>query len=664
MTKEDKIEYQINELRQKIRYHNYLYYVKGEPVISDKEYDSNYRELKLLEEQHHEYDDIDSPTKRVGGDLLENFQSYTHMVAMLSLENAYSSDEVMEWEKKISKNTNITKGYILEEKIDGVGISLTYKNGRLSVASTRGNGIQGDDVTQNIRTQKVVPLVLSTDDPPEFIEVRGEMFIKKTELERINDERQKEGKSTFANPRNTCAGTLKLLDSRAVAKRRLSAFFYGLGIWKGKNQPYTQGELLKTYISWGLPVNENFKKCRNITEIINTYEILNNERDNRDYDMDGMVIKVNSFTEQNTLGSTSKSPRWAIALKFPARKDITTVEGIEFSVGRTGIITPVAKLNPVEIGGVTITSATLHNFEQVERLGVSVGDRVEVERGGDVIPKVTGVVKKAENAKFIIPPDECPSCRGKVVKDTDGVYYRCVNLSCPAQLVQKLLHYGSIDAMNIEGLGESIAEQLVSKGFVENLPDLYDLKEENLMQLELFAEKKAKNLYNCINRGKNCELGRFIYALGIGHVGKHIAEVLAYSFKSIDALFNVKYEDLIGINEVGPIVAESVASFFSSAGNLAAVKELLSRGVKPEFKDRLDTLQGISFVLTGSLKKYSRKEARDKIEKLGGRFVSSVSKETDYLVLGDNPGSKLEKAREIGIKVVEEDEFIALIGDK
>ncbi len=660
-----KIKEEIEELRRLIHHYDYLYYVEGAPEISDIEYDELYRRLRILEENNPEFDDPNSPTQRVSGEPLKEFKTLAHRVPMLSLENTYSNEEVKEWEKRIKKNISSTIAYIVEEKIDGVGISLTYENGRLIFGISRGNGFQGDDVTRNVKTQKVIPLILNTDTPPSLVEIRGEMFIKKSELKRINKERDKAGLNIFANPRNTCSGTLKLLDPGEVAKRKLNVFFYSIGIWEGSNKPDTQGELLETLRIWGLPVNENFKKCKNINEVFEIYETLNNERKLKGYDIDGAVIKVNSLNAQDSLGATSKSPRWAIAFKFKAIKGVTVIRDVEYGVGRTGIITPVAKLEPLKIGGVTITSATLHNFDQVDRLGVGIGDKVEVERGGDVIPKILGVVKKNKTSTKINPPIECPSCKGAVRKDPDGVYYRCVNLSCPAQLIQKLLHYASLDAMNIEGLGENIARQLIDEGLVAGLPELYKLKEEDLLSLELFARKKAKNLLDAIEFSKTCELTNFIYGLGIRHVGYHIAGVLAEKFKNIDVLVKADCEELKSINEIGPIVALSIVDFFVSPGNSDTVLELLEAGVKPKRSIRtVPILHGSRVVFTGSLSRFTRRKAQDLVEKYGGRVVSSLSGRIDYLIKGENPGSKFEKARELGVKILSEEEFIELIGMK
>lgn len=656
------IQKEIEDLRKTIRYHNNLYYVKASPEISDKKYDALYARLAGLESDYPEYDDPDSPTKHIGGEPLDGFEPYEHMVEMLSLDNTYSNEEVEAWINKVTSGTIPSDGYVVEEKIDGVGVSLTYVDGRLRYAASRGNGRKGDNITANLKTQKVVPLVLNDDRPPRLVEIRGEMFFTKSEFLRLNREKAERSENVFANPRNACAGTLKLLDPSQVARRKLNAFFYSLGGWEGSARPVSQTDVLEKYAAWGLPVDLSYRHCSNINEILQVYEKLLKERDMRDYEIDGAVIKLNSFDDQDSLGATSKSPRWAIAYKFEAKSDSTTLEDIVFSVGRTGIITPVAKLAPVQIGGVTITSATLHNFDQVEKLGIGIGDTVEVERGGDVIPKVTGVLKKAAESVSVNVPENCPSCNVKVEKDPDGVYYRCVNLSCKAQLKQKLIHYGSPGALDIEGLGESVVGQLVDSGLVGGLSDLYRLSVEDLLGLELFADKKAQNLYDAISQSRSRGLAEFIFALGIPNVGKHIAGLLADRYESIFNLMKAQVEELIDINEIGPIVAESITGFFNSE-NVTTLNELMLLGVSPVYVKSEGELSGRKFLFTGTLSSFSRREAGSKVEALGGTVVSSPSKDTDFVVAGESPGSKYKKAEELGLKIITEAEFIDLIGE-
>ncbi len=651
----------IENLREEIRKHDYLYYVKASPIISDAEYDSLYRRLKELEEKHPEYDSPSSPTKRIGDRPLDTFRTVNHRQPMLSLENAFSRKDVERWNESIDKKISLKDGYIVEEKIDGVGVSLTYEKGFLTLASSRGDGRSGDDITENIKTQKVIPLKLNSQDPPDIVEIRGEIFITRKEFRRINSIRKKEGKKTFANPRNTCAGTLKLLDPSRVARRRMNAFFYASGAWEGKGKPSTQKELLETLKRWDLPVDENHLKCRNIEEVFYAFEKLQSSREKRDYETDGAVIKVNSFEEQHNLGATSRSPRWAIAYKYKAKREITEIRKVVFSVGRTGTITPVAELEPVEVGGVTISRATLHNFDFADKINAGVGDRVEIERGGDVIPKILGVVEKSYPAKEINPPKECPSCRGEIKQDPEGVYRRCVNISCPAQLKQHLVHYASPGAMDIEGFGEKVAGQLVDSGMVKKLPDIYSLDKESLLKLELFAEKKASNLLSEINKSKVCRLDNFIWALGIRQVGRHIASILADEFRDINVLSSAKKEALEFINEIGPIVAENIVNFFSGDQNRRIVRELLEKGVKPAYSVTGGRLEGKIFVFTGSLENYSRKDAQSAVEKKGGKNSSTVSTRTDYIVAGRDPGSKFKKAQKMGITILSEDKFEEMI---
>jgi len=654
----NQIAERVKDLREQIRHHDYLYYVKSRPEISDRQYDKLYSELKKLEEEYPEFKDPNSPTQRVGGAPLEGFSTVRHRVPMLSLDNTYSKEELKSWEDKIKKIHKPSQGYVVEEKIDGVSVSLTYEKGKFILAATRGNGEEGDDITANIKTQKVIPLLLRGNKFPDIVEIRGEMFISLTELKRINARRESLGKKTFANPRNTCAGTLKLLDPGKVAERRLGAFFYGIGEWRGPNKPGTQYELFSILEKWGLPVDKNYRLCFNIKEVFETCDRLEAERDSRDYEIDGAVVKVNSFEEQEELGRTAKSPRWAIAYKFESKKAVTRINKIIFSVGRTGIVTPVAQLEPVEVGGVTISNATLHNFDQIKKLRVNEGDHVEVERGGDVIPKVLQVVKKGGKTQEIKPPAACPVCGMEIKRDPGTVYYRCFNLSCPAQIKQRIIHYASQSAMNIEGLGESVAEQLYENSLVRKLEDIYSLKKEDLLKLELFADKRARNLIDSIEKSKNAELTNFIFALGIQNVGKHVAGLLAEKYRNIEDLMKAGAEELQEINEIGPVVAESIVDFFENKENKDTVKGLLAKGVVPAVREKTGRLAGQKFVFTGSLRSLTRKQASDIVEKSGGRVSGSVSSETDYVVAGENPGSKLKKAENLGVKIVSEEDFI------
>ncbi len=654
---------EIENLRKEIRRHDYLYYVKSAPEISDRKYDELYRKLQKLEEENPQFADQNSPTRRVSGEPLKEFDTVRHTEPMLSLDNTYNRQDIEEWDKRVRKRVNVSDGYEIEEKIDGVGISLAYINGRLDYAATRGNGIQGDDITRNIKTQKVIPLVLRGRKHPSFMEVRGEMFMTLSELKRVNKDRVKRGKSAFSNPRNTCAGTLKLLDPSVVAQRKMKAFFYSCGAWEGLELPETQSRMLELFSEWGLPVNEERYVCPALKDVFDVCEKLERERDKRDYEIDGAVIKVNSLGEQRQLGATVKSPRWAVAYKFKAKKEVTVLKDIEFSVGRTGVITPTAHLEPVKIGGVVISKATLHNFDQVRKLGVSRGDSVEVERGGDVIPKILGVIKKPENSTLVEPPQNCPSCESAIRKDPGGVYYRCLNSRCPAQVVQKIIHYASVGAMDIQGLGESVAEQLYEKNMVKDISDLYALDKDDLEKLELFGEKRARNLIDAIQMSKRKSLADFLFGLGIPNIGKHTAGILAEKYPDVRSLMDTPCEELEKINEIGPVVAQSIRDFFSDPGNRKTVTEILKSGAGFSGVKVGNKLKGKRFVFTGALKKYNRREAKERVDSAGGRVTSSVSSSTDFVVAGESPGSKLKKARELGVRVISEEDFTDIVGE-
>ncbi len=655
---------EITKLRELINRHDRLYYLSGEPEISDREYDALFEKLRKLEDENPELITPDSPTRRVGGEPLKEFRSVRHGAPMLSLDNTYSAEDIEKWAIRVMRKVSVSQGFTVEEKIDGVGVSLTYREGGLYRAATRGNGIEGDDITANIRTQRCIPLTLRGKNLPGTVEIRGEIFITLKEFERINGLRREAGDKPFSNPRNTCAGTLKLLDPSEVAKRRMSAFFYTSGVWEGEGRPRTQSELLELLSSWGLPVNMSYRVCSGADEVLNACEELRQARETRPYETDGAVIKINSLWEQEELGETSRSPRWAVAYKFEAKSAETRVEDVIFGVGRTGVITPTARLEPVEVGGVVISSATLHNFEQVERLGVGTGDRVLVERGGDVIPKILKVVEKSPDSGVITPPSQCPSCGGRVRKDPEGVYYRCDNLSCPALAIQKIIHFASPGAMDIEGLGENVAEQLYRKGLVKSIADLYALDIPDLMNLELFARKRAGNLIGSIDKSRGASLDSLIYALGIPGVGKHTAKILAERFGSLPALMEAGSDELESVSEVGPVMAESLRSFFENPENREIIRRLASRGLDPVYRPGDESLKGMRFVFTGSLGSLTRKEAASLVEGLGGSASSTVSRDTDYLVAGEGGGSKLERARSYGIRVISEDEFLGMISEK
>lgn len=666
---------QIEKLRQLIRYHDYRYYVLNQPEISDKEYDELLKRLTELEKAYPELVTPDSPTQRVSGEVLEGFNTVMHRVKMLSLENTYSIDELKEWDERVHKG--LGKGqkveYVAELKIDGVSISLTYTNGVLTQGATRGDGERGEDITQNLRTIPTIPLRL-IEVPrypfPDILEVRGEVYMSKADFEVLNRERQKKGEPMFANPRNSAAGSLKLLDPSIVAKRKLRCFIHSFGLLEGGKTFQTQWEFLEVAGKWGLRTNPKSRLCSNLDEVIKHYHHWEKKRESLDYEVDGMVIKVNSFAQQRSLGATLKSPRWACAYKFPAKQATTKLKNIKVQVGRTGVITPVAELEPVECGGVIIKHATLHNFDEIERLGVRIGDRVIVERAGEVIPKIVKVVESVRTGKekvFKIPKN-CPVCNSQIAKEKEEeVAYRCINPTCAAQLERGLIHFASRTAMDIEGMGESVVIQLVRRRLVKDFADIYFLKKDDFLTLELFADKKADNLLSSIERSKKRPLSRLLYALGIRHVGEKAAYVLANRFGSLDKLIKVKENELSQIYEIGEVMAKSIVDFFQQDSIKRLVQKLKKAGVNMvEPKRRPFSRSGAfvdkTVVFTGELSEFTRSEAERLVRDMGGSTPSSVSKKTDYVVVGENPGSKYDKAKKLGVKIIDEVEFKRLLG--
>ncbi len=665
-----KIKEEIERLREEIRYHDWRYYVLSDPEISDKEYDDLVKKLKNLEAQYPEFITPDSPTQRVSGAAVEGFPQVRHRVKMLSLDNTYSIEELKEWEEKIKRmlKRDISIDYTAELKIDGVSCSLLYQNGVLVLGATRGDGEVGEDITLNIRTIPTIPLKLLGKDVPKSIEVRGEIYMDKEDFKRLNEERKKRGEPPFANPRNAASGSLKLLDPQIVKERNLKCFVHSFG-WAEGMEFESHYQFLEKIKKWGLRVNPHSSHCKNLDEVIKYCLKWQKLRDTLEYEVDGVVVKVNSLSLQKELGATLKSPRWAVAYKFPAHQATTIVEDIIFSVGRTGMITPVAILKPVECGGVTISRSTLHNFDEMERLDVRIGDTVLVERAGEVIPKIVKVItsKRKGKEKKVKIPSKCPVCGGNIMKEReDEVYWFCINPNCPARLKQSILHFASRGAMDIEGLGDSVVNELVERGMVKSLVDLYKLKKSDFLKLPLFAEKKAENLCQAIESSKSRGLARFLYGLGIRHVGEKIARILAEKFKDIDKFFQIKSFDLERIPEIGPIVASSVEKFFSQPQVKSMIQEFKKVGVilKEEAKVKKDILKGKTFVFTGELDSFTRKEAQRLVEELGGKWSSSVSKNTDYVVVGKNPGSKYQKAQKLGVKLINEKEFKELLGLK
>lgn len=661
----EKIREEIERLRKEIEYHNYRYYVLDAPVISDAEYDRLFRRLQEVEQAHPEFFDPNSPTQRVGAAPAEKFETVRHTVPMLSLANAMSEEEFREFDERGRKALGVTGAvtYVAEPKLDGVGVELVYENGELIVASTRGDGVYGENVTANVRTVRTVPLKLRRDrhSPPipRRLEVRGEVIMPKSAFQKLNEQRAKSGEPLFANPRNAAAGSLRQLDPRVTASRPLHLFCYAPGDMT--DLPFdTHWDFLQGLKAWGFKVNPLNRRCRGAEEVIAYHAEMEQRRADLDYDVDGVVAKVDRFEDQRRLGEVSRSPRWAIAFKFKAQQAVTRVLDIVPSVGRTGIITPVAQLEPVQVGGVTVSSASLHNMDELERKDIRIGDYVIVERAGDVIPYIAGVVferRTGQERKFRMPT-KCPACGSPVVREEGEVFYRCVGLSCPAKLRESIRHFASKHALDIHGLGEKLVSQLVEKNLVRNVADLYRLTREQLVHLDRMGEKSAGNLLAQIAASKNTTLGRLIYGLGIPRVGEHLAKVLAEHFGSVEALENASEEELLEASEVGPETAREIRAFFSLPDNRAVIRRLLQAGVRPrvERRKRGGKLAGKTFVLTGTLSRSRDEVARD-IEAAGGRVASNVSKNTDFVVVGESPGSKLDRARELGIRTIDEKEL-------
>jgi len=660
----DKIKNSIESLREEIRQADYCYYILSEPEISDKEYDDLIGALEALEKKYPQLITSDSPTQRVSGGVTGEFVTMKHKVKMLSLDNTYSIEELKDWQQKLRRifKRDVDIDYIVEPKIDGVSCSLIYEDGILRLGSTRGDGQTGEDVTANIKTIKSIPLKLKGDFP-KTLEVRGEVCMEKNDFEEINKERIFTGESPFANPRNATSGSLKLLDPSIVAKRSLKCFIHSFG-WSQGYDFKTHKEFLSKIREWRLCANIYSKEYRSIDEVINYCFKMQKSRNSFAYEIDGIVVKVNSLDLQEELGTTLKSPRWAVAYKFPAHQATTVVKGIEFGVGRTGIITPVAILEPIECGGVIISRTTLHNFDEIKRLDIREGDFVLIQRAGDVIPKVIKVItsKRSKNTKKIKILDRCPICKEKIMKEKEQeVYLYCSNPDCPAQLKRSLLHFSSRAAMDIEGLGQSVVELLVDRGIVKSLIDIYKLKKTDLLSLPLFKDKKADNLISAIEEKKKQPLSRFLYGLGVRHVGERAAAILADNFKNIDNIFNAKEDDLLQIQEIGPIMASSIIRFFSSSKAKKMIAEFKKIGINtqqiPVQRKKRSAIVNKIFVFTGELKDFSRSQAYDLLRELGAKWTSTVSKNIDFVVVGQNPGSKYSKAKKLNLTIINERQF-------
>lgn len=660
-------ENRIKELRELIDYHNYRYYVLDNPEITDAEYDKLMRELISLESQFPQLITPDSPSQRVGGEPLEAFKKVTHREPMISLADAFSEEELRDFNRRVTENVGNQVEYVVELKIDGLAVSLTYENGLLVTAATRGDGVVGEDVTQNVKTIKSVPLRLNVqkDKIPMIIEVRGEIYLSKEGFKKLNEEREEMGLPTFANPRNAAAGSIRQLDSKITAKRPLSTFMYALGYVEGI-EFNTHLEVLEFYKACGFKVNPHIKSFNNFDDVIDYCMSWKEKRHSLPYEIDGIVIKVNSLHFQKILGSTAKTPRWAIAYKFPAEQKISVIEDIVVSVGRTGVLTPNAVLTPVQIAGSTVSRATLHNEDYIKEKDIHIGDSVIVQKAGDIIPEVVAVVKekRAGNEKEFKMPHRCPECGSEVIRLPGEVAYRCTGVSCPAQIRRRIIHFASRDAMDIRGLGPAIVSLLLSANLIKDVSDIYFLKEEALIPLERMGEKSANNLIKAIENSKKQPLNRLVYALGIPLIGSKASLILAQEFKSMDRLQNATYEDLVKIPEIGDKMAESIITFFKQEQTKTLITRLKEAGVNMLYaKDESGPkpLENLTFVLTGALEKYSRSKAKELIENLGGKVTGSVSKKTDYVVVGKEPGSKYNKALELGVKILNEQQFEEMI---
>jgi DNA ligase (NAD+) len=665
------IEKKIEALREKIRHHEYRYYVLDDPEITDPQFDLLINELKQLENENPELITSDSPTQRVGGKPREGFVKARHSSPMLSLDNTYSEEELRNWERRVHELSGRTDiEYVCELKLDGMSLALRYEDGQLVRGITRGDGTTGEDVTLNVRTVGSIPLSISPEKlkkaglPVDF-EVRGEMLMPVAAFRRMNEERAQKGLSVFANPRNATAGTVRQLEPSITAQRRLDYFGYSL-LQNGRAIFDRHWQTLNALDAAGFKVNRTRTLARNFDQIWQFIEQEEPKRETLPYEIDGIVIKVDRIALQEELGYTGKAPRWAIAYKYTARSGITRVEDILVQVGRTGKLTPVAALQPVPIGGTTVSRATLHNMDEIERLGVKIGDWVEVERGGDVIPKVTRVVEDKSHPrghKSFHMPARCPVCGGHVVRTEGEAEHRCVNANCPAKLRETILHFASRGVMNIEGMGDALVNQLTDRKLVKNVADIYKLTKEDLLSLERMGEKSAQNVLDEIEASKKLPLERVIYGLGIRFVGERTAQFLAEHFGSMDALMKASEEELQEVNEVGPRIAQSIVEFFQEPKNRALVKQLDELGLRltGTRKERGDKLVGKTFVLTGTLAHFTRDEAKKLIEDAGGRVSGSVSKKTDFVVAGDDAGSKLDKAKDLGVKVIGEREMQDLL---
>lgn len=666
------IRQRINELKEIILEHDYQYYILAEPKISDQEYDLLIKELEKLESDHPDLITKDSPTQRVGKDLTSEFKPVIHKIPMLSLANTYNEEELFDFDRRVHEGLQKDEliEYVVEPKIDGASVSINYVNGLLKTAATRGDGIVGEEITINVKTIKSIPLRLKNYKSHNYklndFEVRGEIYINIEEFKRLNEDREKEGEKLFANPRNSSAGTLKLHDPKIVSKRPLNIFLYFL--ISTEEEFNTQIENLALLKKLGFNVNPEHRLCKNINEVIEACHIIEQKRETLKYEIDGAVIKVNSISQQKQLGSIAKSPRWAVAFKFKAKQATTKLLGVTWQIGRTGTLTPVAELTPVILSGSTISRATLHNYDEIKRKDIHYEDTIILEKGGDVIPKIVAVVldKRVINSRRVEPPEKCPVCQSRLYKPVDEVAFYCENVECPAQIKGRLQHFVSRGAMDIEGLGESLINLLVDKNFLRTFPDIYELKDHRaeLISIERLGERSVDNLLASIEESKKQPFSKLLFAIGIRYVGAGAAKKLSDYFLSIDKIIAATENEISTINEIGPSISQSVKSFFSQKDNLEIINKLKKYGlnfqsdIKP-IKENFFTYK--TFVLTGTLEHFSREEAGDRIIHLGGIISSSVSKKTDYIIAGENAGSKLSKAKSLSVNILDDNEFTKLL---